>query len=295
MPIKMEAIMQTEIRWNYLDFDQKLELKNEIEEFLNEMAKTLNLKSLRLIVACDDFNEDVISFQKLHGLRLGYTNNANGVAGAKALSYIEDDEYKVSIFLSPILLEHYIGNHTYFFHVLHHELCHVHEGYISYELYGENIEECFERRLDKIKFAHAELIWSEYIATRLAISSINENNDCYFPAMIQAIIELKGNCKKIYEEYSLFDDVFREMQLETSYLLKMCSYSLGYLHGLKTDMESIEEIIFQKIEMKYFEEIFHSLDKELKRLFSLFPNWDNVEELRTLSEIVFALWERAEE
>jgi hypothetical protein len=288
--------MEAVVLWNQFNDDQKIEVKRMIEEFVQRFAEDLMLEGLQYIIACDDFRGDVTTFQKFHGKRLGYTDNGLTVAVAKTLDYIEDGQYKVFIFLSPRLLECLFegADNGLFWHTLHHELCHVHEGNIAFNLYGESIEKCFDDYLSKIKFAHAELIWSEYIATRLSISTTNEGNDFHINDLLKAIPVGKANCENfINDAHMSIEELFGQIQLETSHLFKLSSYVLGYIHGLKIDDQTKHEIIeelFNRNEWRYFKDFFLSLDKELQRLFLLFPNWDSVHELNNLTQTVVLLW-----
>ena len=106
-----------------------------------------------------------------HATREEYTKDEIGIASGKTLCYFANKKFKQSIFLNPgIFCSSQLTTST-----LHHELCHVHDDYMQYKMFGPSWFKAAIDFSDDLRKS-AGKIWSEYIANRLMLrgSNINE-------------------------------------------------------------------------------------------------------------------------
>lgn len=260
----------------------------------------LDLSALEYIVIPDDFGKEMGDFQKKYGLPVGYTNNEFGVAMGKALSYIDGDQMKVSIFIDPkmIYLLFDEENRQKSIHLIHHELCHVHDDKIKYKAFGViDLEELFMKTPDKVRqvsYAHADLIWSEYIATRLSASSKPDGHTHYVDSLVTLLPETKEKCDKAIQSYLNDDGIetkecFNEIQLTCSLLLKIVAYFLGYCHA--SDIDPPKEINEHVKQFPYLNGVWEELSPTLHKMYSTYGNWVSAGIYSCLAKHVLRLWE----
>jgi len=196
-------------------------VKDTFDRMIVQLNK-LNLSSLQFIIVPDDFGEELIHFQREHGLREGYTNNEIGTAMGKVLTYVEDGIVRSSIFFNWLVIFTLFDKdkNPNAVHTLHHEFCHVHDDYIKYKAFGvTNPEDLFldtTDRVGQISYAHAELIWSEYIATRISSDSRPLGHDMYVNSLIELLPTTQDECEAAILRYRTERDLlklFGEIQL----------------------------------------------------------------------------------
>ncbi|WP_144399901.1 hypothetical protein [Paenibacillus polymyxa] len=263
-----------------------------------DQLQDLNLTSLQYIIVPNDFGEELIEFQQRYQLREGYTNNEFGIAMGKVLSYFDDGQYRNSIFLDHrVVLTLFEGDNLKqnAIHLIHHELCHVHDDYEKYRVFGEaDLEQVFFYTPDKVSqvtYAHADLVWSEYIATRLSSSSTPKDHDRYVDSLISLIPKTKVDCEEAVLSYRTEGDIsklFGEIQLSTSLLLKVVAYFIGYCHG--SDIDPPDEMNNLVKQHPYLDGVWEKLSPLLHNLYESYGSWESVEVFDDLAEIVLILW-----
>jgi len=280
------------------EFDESMteSVEQAFRQIINQLQE-LNLDSLQFIIVPDVFGEELIEFQRSRGLREGYTNNEFGTAFGMKLSYLEDGNHKSSIFLDPRVVftlfdENLIQNSV---HIIHHELGHVHDDAYKFQIFGvTDLEELFMNtsdRVSQVTYAHADLIWSEYIATRLSARSKPEDHDLYVPSIISLVHETKVQCDELILAYRTEGDVgrlFGEIQLTTSLLLKIAAYFIGYCHGL--NIEPPEEMNNFIKQYAYWDGVWEELSPLLRKLHDSYGNWNDVYVFEDLAQTVKKLW-----
>ncbi|MFS0655107.1 hypothetical protein [Bacillus sp. 179-C3.3 HS] len=288
--------MEIIINDKQLDKDMVKAVEKAFKQIIGQLNE-LNLTSLQSIIVPNDFGEELIQFQRNYGLRKGYTNNEFGIAMGKVLNYIDNGEFKISVFFDPrIIYTLFSEEHNqHSVHIIHHEFCHVHDDSEKYNAFGvTDLEQLFFNTKDKVKqiaYAHADLIWSEYIATRLSSKSTPENHDFYIESILSLIPETKENCEEYILSYRIDNDIdklFGEIQLLTSLLLKVISYFIGYCHCFNLTLpKDLNEIIRK---YPYLDGVWEQLCPNLEKLYESYGNWESVEVFEDLSQTVLKLW-----
>jgi hypothetical protein len=271
-------------------------VKQAFGQIINQLQE-LNLSSLQYIIVPNDFGQELIEFQQRHGLREGYTNNEFGIAMGKVLTYLDDGNIKTSIFFDPrivfTLFDENLKQNS--IHLIHHEFCHVHDDYEKYRVFGvTDLEHIFFNtpdRVSQVTYAHADLIWSEYIATRLSARSKPEDHDIYMESLLSLIPKTKEKCEEKIQAYRTegeIDKLFGEIQLTTSQLLKVCGYFIGYCHGFNIDPpEEINNFVKQ---YPYLDRVWEELSLNLRKLHESYGNWEGVKVFDDLANTVMNLW-----
>lgn len=296
----------TEIIFNTESFND--EQRNKISEFLyvqlNELKQTIELATLELIIITEDFTEDVIKTQRRYNMReIGHTNRNDGIAVAKVLHTAIQDDLKQTIVIRDEIIEglFFEEKSQDAFHLLHHELCHIHDNFYEHEMFtiearsgrGHNL-------LQHILACNAEAIWAEYIAVKLSANSVKIIDSVEFitkTLYVEYLVELIHLCKKnidtAIKEYRINGDIqklFNFLQEETSLLFKIAATTQGYIDGLGMSKTKITETINDLIRDTYFFEAWEKQWKALRELFSIYPNWNNVYQLAELGEAIKICW-----
>lgn len=271
-------------------------VKQTIGRLIDQLSN-LSLISLQYIIIPEDFGGELIQFQKERGLSEGYTNNGFGVAMGKVLTYIEDGIRRSTIFFDPrviITLFDEVKSQNAV-HLMHHEFCHVHDDYKKYVAFGvTNPEEIFfgtPDRTRQVAYAHADMIWSEYIATRLSAGSKPSDHDMYIDSVFQLLPKTEEECKEAIFLYRIEDDVgklFGEIQLTTSLFLKVSAYFIGYCHGL--NYEPPQEFLNIITEYHYLDGVWEELSPVLHHLHDSYSSWSDIHVFEDLANIVIKLW-----
>lgn len=273
-------------------------LINMLESIVNQLTN-LDLTSLDSIIIPDNFGKELIAFQEAHNLRSGYTNTEHATAFGKVLTYIEDNRFKTTIFLDPrvafTLFDDEKRQNSV--HIIHHELCHVHDDFIKYNTFHvTDLESIFLNTNDKVSqvtFAFADMIWSEYFATKLSARSKPDEHDMYVDSLMKAIPLTEKECRDEIQKYHLIHvDVprlFMEIQLKTSYLLKTLAYVLGYAHAFNTELpDDFKEHINN--DYPYLSGVWNEISDNLKQMHKSYGAWESVEVFKPIADRVLELW-----
>jgi hypothetical protein len=292
-----------EIRITNIEFhdEAKAAVIQALTSLIESAKSTLELDSLELIVVPNDFGNELIRFQEEHGLHKGYTNNGLGLAVAKVMSYIRNKELVCSIFLNPHIVASLFdeGSSQDAIHIIHHELCHVHDDALKFKVFGtDDVERLFfetNDRVSQVSYAHADLIWSEYIATKLSISSKPANHHMYINSLIDAIPVTLNRCKEAKDLYQTHLDVgrlFGDIQEHLSYLFKTYAYLLGYYHAFSDVDEFEEQKMLEAIieTAPYLDGVFDLLPSELKKLHEIYGKWADHHVFKATADIVLRSW-----
>ncbi|RKP51383.1 hypothetical protein D7Z26_16430 [Cohnella endophytica] len=290
--------MEIQINYPWTD-EEKATIREGITKLVDSVRPVLQLDSLKLILVPHDFGVELIDFQKKNGLRTGYTDNGLALAVAKMLTYVENEILVCNIVIHPGIVLSMFNEETSSdaVHIFHHELCHVHDDILKFDLFHvAEIEDLYAGEngtVRQVSYIHADLIWSEYIATRLSSTSKPSDHHMYVESFLEAIPETLDRCKKAKEEYQGHLDVgelFREIQGHISYLLKTYAYFLGYFHSIN---ESFSEEQYKEIleSVPYLKGVIDVIPLELQKLYTNYGSWDDHMVFEKLANTVLTSWE----
>lgn len=273
-------------------------VKDAFERMIVQL-NNLNLSSLQFIIVPNDFGEELIHFQREHGLLEGYTNNEFGTAMGKVLTYVESGAVRSAVFFDQRVIFTLFDQdkNPNAVHTMHHEFCHVHDDYIKFTAFGvTNPEELFLDTTDRVRqisYAHAELIWSEYIATRISSDSRPMGHDMYTNSVIELLPMTQEECAAAILRYRTEGDLwklFGEIQLTTSLFLKVAAYFHGYCHGINVELP--QEINDHIKHYSYLDGVWEELSPILNRLYDSYGSWNDIHVFEDLANLVIKLWEQ---
>lgn len=284
--------------FNDIDANKKSEIISFLHDLVSELSKNLDIRNLDYILVSEDFGRCVTDFQRKHGLQEGYTDNDTGNAKAKCLEYLIEGELRNCIIVDGnMILLLYSDEAKFAVHLIHHELCHVHDNNVK--LKSLSLEFSMRQHGDLFTCLklHADCIWSEYIATRLSCSSHPEALIMYAEHLYELINLIKDKNENYVAEYRWHGDIDRlygEIQLSSSALLKSAAMIYGYIQGIgdmgAQEFDEIKKIMSEKIASTYFFDVWNCLQLELDGLFDNYGNWDGIEVFNGLADTVLNLW-----
>ncbi|WP_042353063.1 hypothetical protein [Bacillus massiliigorillae] len=285
------------------DYNEELleQMRLEIERYINDnFAKSLNLTRLDCLYFPNDFDKAILDFQIAHGLEeRGYTNNEMGTAFGKTMQLMVDGDEKDRIFIrKEILIALFLGDDEgkqLSLNLIHHELCHVHENHDLASMTGfqKEMEEDNEG-LNHVLNLHAMNIFSEYVVPKMAVTTKAIQKIVNVDFLIEIIEYTKNNMDNQIQK---FEDgeieilaVFGSVQLTGGHLMKVLATLIGELEGLNKNFSEVEEQIDLFMDQYYIGEIWSELKNALRTLDSTYPNWDSLNVLEPLKEVILKMW-----
>ena len=239
----------------------------------------LDLRRLHNIVITDELDKE---------LSLGsssFRNFSDSLAYARVVVVPKDDDFELVIIIrtdfSVNLIEENVNsmNHSKYLnalHVLHHELCHVHDYNQRIDIFKEKFLQTHTDGKDILLYPLAELCWSEYMANYMSSSSAKK---CDMPKDVIASFEtlLRETRIQIDTQIETFrtDNDIKSLLLfvkaNISNLIKSASYVLGYTHGMQKDLYSINPQLHELLRESYFSSSWDFLNDVLTNMRQSYP------------------------
>lgn len=280
------------------------QLKEPFDDLMSQLAQGLEITSLKNIIIAEDFKTELFKFQKSKGLREECTENEVGVAGGKVVSYFQNGELEICIFLHQavfgLLFSEKSEDVLNGIQIMRHELCHVHDTYLKSKMLSADFINYNERDFEWALRLHADHIWSEYIANRLSKTKVNLNGiEINIPTLvslkqdisllIESIFKVEADAQSSIRAYRTHRDIIRlykEIQESSSFLLGM----MGRVYGLLCIYNDFLDVINEGIRDAYASEIWMLLCRSLNVLDSKYPMWCGEQEFDDLSQVVLRTW-----
>lgn len=270
---------------------------NAILDLSTRLTADLNIQTLDEIVIPEDFTAQILSFQAMHGLQeVGHTDSEEGRAMGKTMHYKDDSELVQVIFLDKSLAVCFFRDDEELkntaIHLLHHELCHVHDTWRRSSISGfDDIEEGRGTGVDFICRVHANVCWSEYISSRLSVQTVHDADDLQVPFLLDMIPHVNNIIIDHIDGYRRSGDVdglFKTVQLESSKVLKIASIVIGNLQGLNNP--AITDLVLQYVQEADFISVWEHLWQAFQHLMDIYPSWLDYEVYENLSSAVLHYW-----
>lgn len=261
----------------------------------------LDIRRLHNIIITDELDKEL-------SLDFGsFRNFSDSLAYAKVVIIPTDNDFELVIVIrtdfSINLIEENINsmNHKKYLnalHVLHHELCHVHDYNQRINIFKEKFLQTHPNGKDILLYPLAELCWSEYIANYLSSSSARK---CDMPNDIIASFEtlLRETKIKIDLEVEIFrtDNDIKSLlsfaKANIAHLIKSSSYVLGYMHGMHTDLSKVNPNLDLYLQGSYFSSSWNFLSDVLANMRRSYPlDWQKESIFENLMYVLDELYAR---
>jgi hypothetical protein len=256
-----------------------------IAENILDIIKTfgsLDLHRLSSIVVTDEFEK--IQSRKSNCFK----DFSSALSYAKVVIIPTEDDYEFIIALrtdfAKYLVEENIDsmNHNKYLnalHVLHHELCHVHDYNKCLDIFNNDFFGINKKGKEMILFPLSQICWSEYIANYLSSTSVKRSDmlKTTMNSFMLQITQTQLEIDKHINSFKINKDIkslliFVKLNIEN--LVKLASYVLGYLHGLNKDIEKFNPQLDELIKNSYFYYTWNYLNDVLKNMRCTYPlNW----------------------
>ena len=258
-----------------------------IAENILSIIKTfthLDLRRLNNVVVTDEFN-------KLHIKKSNeFKDFSNALSYAKVVIVPKDDDYEFIIALrldfGMYLIEENVDsmNHSKYLnavHVLHHELCHVHDYNQCIDIFKNDFFGLNKTGKEMILYPLSQICWSEYIANYLSSSSVKKCDmlRSTIDSFMVQVVESQNKIHKHIDNFKVDKDIkslLIHVKLNIENLVKSASYVLGYLHGLNKDLKKFCPELDKLISQSYFYYTWQYLDDVLKNMNGTYPHkWED--------------------
>ena len=255
------------------------------ENILNiiENFEKLDLRRLHNIVITD-------VFERTHIVKENEFKDFNSsLAYAKVIIIPKEDDYEFVIVIrtdfAMNLIEENIDSIKYSkylnaVHVLHHELCHVHDYNQCIDIFKYDFLGKHKKGKEMILHPLSQICWSEYIANYLSSSSARKSEmpKKTIDSFMVQIGESKIKIDKRIETFRADKDILSLMLFLKSTiedLVKSSAYVLGYIHGMDKDIEKVYPKLHELINDSYFYYTWSYLNDVLKNMKKTYPNeWE---------------------
>jgi len=270
-----------------------------IIKFLIEKDQNIDLRRLTRIIITTDFANE-LSIQTTSQNPITYTNESYAQAIGKTLNIRKNDDFEIIMILDANWAIYYLlgskdnpktKDIKLFSHLLHHELCHVHDNnkkidalqkfWLKYECTGKSI----------LIQPLAEMCWAEYIANFLSSSTVPEAFIVSFVGSLkEAVKRTKKDLEKEILKYRTHSDLkvlLEYFERHGNFLIKNAAYLMGYLDGLNRELSSIDNELFELISNSYFKTAWFEMQKALRYMHSQYPKlWKDIEIYNSLTHVM---------
>lgn len=264
--------------------------------------ENLDISRMNRIILPADFAIELadLSRETASGSSITYTNEEYAIAVAKVLILPRDDNYEIVLVinanvaaaLAPKNKEDYKSQEFLTaLHLLHHELCHVHDENKKIDAFNGIILRHRYKGKDMYIRPLAELCWSEYIANVLSSSTAQEHWILIMTeSLTDAIDRTKRKIDKEIIEYRYHRDLDKLLNLlerHGGYLVRMAAHILGYIDGLNKPLDELSQKTIDSLSGSYFEPIWNAMQISLRQMRRTYPDgWVDLGIYDSLADVI---------
>jgi hypothetical protein len=254
---------------------------NSLESILKEFS-FLDFRRFNDIKITPTLEKDVDSLINSNKKLFQNNYNKNENTYAVILTIPKENDFELVLVLKSDFIKNIVQNHDNqeykdTFHIIHHELAHIHDNNKKIDIFKELMLYSSYKGIDSITYSIAQTCWSEYIANYLSSSSAQ---DTQYPLMMaksfaKKIKETKQNIKTELLAYKINkdrDDLLLSSIEQVESLLKSASYLIGYLHGLNLTLAELDERIDYLVDVSYFKDIWQVMHHEFISILNVYPD-----------------------
>ncbi len=255
----------------------------------------LDMRRLDRVIITDDLRAEFTSLSSETGRNIGYTDEDYALCVAKVLSARQGDDVTMTLVINANIAARLLSDKQedikFALHLLHHELAHVHDNNMQVDAFPD---EWMKKQLAGVAartFPLAEVLWSEYFATRTTSWSASAEDVARHIGLFRDALE---RTKRLVDEaivgYRLHSDLDRlllEAARHADFLLKAAAYVLGYLDGQIDKKDQVSCEVEGLLTSSYFKPIWDRLAAELRHVHGIYPSWSSLSIFDGLMEIVW--------
>lgn len=261
------------------------EVSLEVVEALNSIISNfsfLDFRRFKKIIITSHFERDIVKLTSNNKTSFKNKYKANHNTYAVVLTIPKDGDFELvlvlkSSFITNIIKKHEKQSYKDAFHILHHELAHIHDNNKKIDIFKDLMNTQTYKGKASILYPIAEECWSEYIANYISSNSAKETS---FPILMaqNLISKINSSNKNIKTQLLAFkinkkrEDLLFSSIDEIRSLLKTASYLQGYLHGFNMTLEELDYHCDYKLECSYFKDVWEAMQYEFYSMQGVYPN-----------------------
>jgi hypothetical protein len=263
-----------------------------------EMESNLDLRRIHQMIITDDFAGELqtLSSSTKSGNPIQHTNEDYATAVAKVLLLPRGEEIEIlPVFnihlISGILDDPQSERFAVILHMIHHELCHVHDDNKKLDILTDVWMKHRYSGKENFTYPLAEACWGEYFANRLSsTTAIQQCVDLMIECFDSALTRTKLEFDNKIRSYRLHADLNRLMQYfqrHGEFLVKSAAYVLGYVDGLDKDLEVLAPKVAENLRGSYFESTWLGMQASLRTMWQSYPaGWSNLNVFEPLTATI---------
>lgn len=187
------------------DIEINYELSNDVEKMVNQYLRILidnfikdnNITSLHKIVFTDDWDKELVDFQKKYNLPIEYTDTKYGSASAKTLKVKIGEETKCVIFYRKEMLLSMVQQEGFGIIHLFHELSHIYY-FEKIDTNLDSLKKKYNMNQDFMENSKSFglVMWEEYFVSRYLCPYLFGRTDCYIDILGEQYKIIKKRFRK---------------------------------------------------------------------------------------------------
>jgi len=261
---------------------------SDIIKGLSEIDR-LDFRRMHKVIVAVDFAQELNEISKLTALGnpIVFTNEDYGIAVAKVLLLPHGSDYEiVPVFNADLLIKLTEDPATeafkLMFHLVHHELCHVHDDNKKLDILARVMLKKHYTGKDKYTGPLAECCWAEYFANFLSSCSASETSvSMMTDSLVNAIERTKSQIDAEIRSYRWHGDLDKLMSVfgrHGHFLITTAAYVLGYMDGLNKTLQELSPKAAACLTGSYFENTWQGLHPALREMRAIYPDgWKGLE------------------
>lgn len=304
--------MEPNLQITFKGVPEKLahDIGHSLGELISALADgdhALDFRRMHRIIVTNDFAAELAELSKVTASRnpITHTNEEYAVAVAKILLLPRDSGIEILPVFSANVTAGLVSEDPSHYesetfrstlHLLHHELCHVHDENKKIDAFPEVILKQRYEGKDIYIRPLAEVCWSEYIANRLSSSTAKINFATFMTSnFTNAIPRTKPLVNEEIRAYRIHDDLNRLLDYfdrHGGFLPKAAAYACGYLDGLGIPLRELSAEAEEMLNGSYFEETWGAMRTALTEMYSSYPeHWKSMSVYDPLAAAIEAYYE----
>jgi len=252
-------------------------LKTIINRLQSDFER-LDLRRMNRVIITANLGNTLLELYGGNKSKATFTEEKYATAMAKVVLLRKDSGFEIVPVIDSRLLLPFTNREitdtalAYLFHLIHHELCHVHDENQKIAAFPDIILKTTYIGKQAIIMPLVEAVWSEYFAERYSSQTIDDETVSGFLTHFRdALIRTKPLVDSDIYRYRTAKNINTLLEVFSRhghFLPKAAAYWLGCIDSIE-----VPQVLTDKLmsELQYFDEPFHSMHSALKKMYDLYP------------------------